>query len=115
MKSKSYLNVASFDSLRNTDVFSPLYLVKIIEKRIAEEDIFIEKERKGELYFEGQYLHLTRSRVPRLQFETETRPNDDEVIFHPDELIEPFVQVDESLTMCRNEYKVLLERAQMDY
>ena len=74
-------------------MFSPLYLLIIIEKRIAEEDIFNEKSlfRKGEPCFKGRYLHLTRSCGPRLQFEIRTRPNDDEVVFPPDELFEPFV------------------------
>ena len=111
-----FVDVPSFGSLRTANVFSPLYLVRIIEKWIAEEDIFTEKRlfRKGEPYFKGRYLHLTRSRGPRLQGEIGTRPNDDEVVFPPDELFEPFVQVEESLTICRNEYKALLERAQMD-
>ena len=68
-------------------MFSPLYLLIIIEKRIAEEDIFNEKSlfRKGEPCFKGRYLYLTRSCGPRLQFEIRTRPNDDEVVFPPDE------------------------------
>ena len=83
--------------------------------RFAEEDIFIKKRffRKREPYFEVHYLHLTRSRGPRLQFEIGARLNDDEDVFSPDELFEPFVQVDENLTIGRNEYKALLERAQM--
>ena len=38
-----FVDVPSFGSLRTANVFSPLYLVRIIEKWIAEEDIFIEK------------------------------------------------------------------------
>ena len=42
----------SFGSLRTTNMLSPLYLLKIIEKWIVEEDIFIEKSlfRKVEPY-----------------------------------------------------------------
>ena len=53
---------------------------------------------KRETYCKGQYLYLSRSRVPRLHFETRTRPNDDEVVFTSDELPEPFEKVNESLT-----------------
>ena len=111
-----FVDVPLFGSLITANMFSPLYHVKIIEKWIAEEEIFIEKclFRKREPYFKGWCLHLTPSRGPRLQFEIETRPNDDEVFFPLDEMFEPFVQVDESLTMHRNECKAVLERAQMD-
>ena len=40
---KLFESVPSFGSLRTTNVFSPLHLIKIIEKRFTEEDIFIEK------------------------------------------------------------------------
>ena len=87
----------------------------MIEKRVAEEDIFIEKRllRNLEPCFKGQYLHITRSHGPRLQFEIETRPNDDDVVFPPCELFEPFLHVGEGLTMFRSMYKALLERTQM--
>ena len=63
-----FVDVNSFGSLRTANVFSLLYLVKIIKKRVVEEDTFTEKRlfRKGEPYFKGQYLHLTRSRGPTI-------------------------------------------------
>ena len=63
-----FVDVPLFGSLITANMFSPLYRVKIIEKWIPEEEIFIEKRlfRKREPYFKGWCLHLTPSHGPRL-------------------------------------------------
>ena len=50
-------------------LFAPVYLVRVDEKGLADEDITKcgREFKKGEYYVKGRYLHLVRSRGKRGQ------------------------------------------------
>jgi hypothetical protein len=91
----------------------PFYIVKVIEKGIAEEtlrDNFGHCILKDEYYFKGYYLTLTRSKhVSQKQFKVVKG----DVLCLPSEIFDIFLEISESLTMDKEVYCDLLEQSKM--
>ena len=94
-----FVDVPSFVSLITGNIVEPLFFVKINEKSIAEEkleDSFNHVIEKGERYFKGHYLTLTRSR--NLKFK-QFQPNLYYVLISPDEIYDTYIDINNNFQL----------------
>ena len=84
-----------------------MYFIKVEEKDIAECEL---RERfglvvlVGEPYFKGNYLQKIRSRnISKFWFKLLPNP----VYLEPDEVDQPFVEIDENLTIIKEFYMTI--------
>ena len=89
----------------------PLYFVKLIEKGVAEEnmsDPYNHFVFKGEHYFKGQYLKLTRSR--NLNFKQfQLLPT--YIIISPEEIYDTYIDINDDIQLNVNVYNALRSKA----
>ena len=85
-----------------------MYLVKVLAKGKADEKL---QDRFGHVVLPGEYyLKKNRSKHPRKKKFTIL---DFEVYVRPDEVFEPFVEVDDELCMDIDEYVELSQRVSL--
>ena len=105
--SKSYIvgfvDVPSFVAVLSNDLNEPVYFIIVEEKGIAEcelRDRFGHVVLVGEPYFKGKI----RSRnISKFQFKLLPNP----VYLEPDEVYQPFVEIDENLTITKELYMTI--------
>ena len=97
----------SFVAVLSNNLNKPVYFIKVEEKGIAEcelRDRFGHVILVGEPYFKGNYLQKIRSRnISKFQFKLLPNP----VYLEPDEVYQPFVEIDENLTITKELYMTI--------
>ena len=107
-----FITVPSFVYLLCSDTtIQPLYFVQITGKGLAEDDIsgrcghFI---AKGEIYLQGLYLKLVRSRNLKIK-RFSTLPT--RIVIAPDEIYDTYVDFNDDLELDTDIYKILIRKA----
>ena len=108
---KSYLlefvDVPFFVAVLSNNLNEPVYFIEVEKKRIAEcelRDWFDHVVLVGEAYFKGNYLQKIRWRnISKFQFKLLPIP----VYLEPDEVYQPFVEIDENLTITKELYMTI--------
>ena len=107
-----FVDVPSFVSLFTGHPAEPLYFAKVVEKGAAVEDM---KDvyghvihNTGELYFQGNYLKLTKSRALNYK-KFQLLPTN--VLFPPDEIYDTYVDIDFELQLNINIYNSLISKS----
>ena len=97
-----FVDVSSFVAVLSNNLNKPVYFIKVEEKGIAEcelRDRFGHVVLVGEPYFKGNYLQKIHSRnISKFQFKLLSNP----VYLEPDEVYQPFVEIDKNLTITKN-------------
>ena len=97
----------SFVAVLSNNLNQPVYFIKVEEKGIAKcelRDQFGHVVLVAEPYFKGNCLQKIRSRnISKLQFKLLLNP----VYLEPDEVYQPFVKIDENLTVTKELYMTI--------
>ena len=110
----SSLNVPAFIALVSFNTDEPFYILKVLTKGKTEKklgDQFGHTILPGEYYLNGVYLQKARSRDQKKKKFTIL---DFEVYVSPDEVFEPFVEVDGDLCIHIDTYHELSERVSLE-
>jgi hypothetical protein len=108
----NFVDVPSCISLIGGNAVEPLYFVKLIEKVVAEEiisDPYNHFICKGERYFKGQYLKLTRSRNLNYYKLFQVLPT--YVVISPDEIYNTYIDINDNMQLNVNVYNALVRKA----
>ena len=105
-----FVDVASFVAILSNNLNEPVYYIKVEEKGIAEcelRDRFGYVILVGEPYFNGNYLQKIRSRnISKFQFKLHPNP----VYLQPDKVHQPFVEIEENLTITKELYMTVVSQ-----
>ena len=105
-----FVDAPSFVAVLSSNLNEPVYFIKVEEKGISESEL---KDRYGhvvfvgEPYFKGKYLQIIRSRNnSTFQFKLLPHP----IYIEPDEVYQPFVEIDQNLTITKELYSIIVSQ-----
>ena len=106
-----FVIVPVFLAFASGDPNEPVYFLKVEDKGEAKNEISDEYGHKilgGDLFLRGNYLQITRSRSSKLH-KFKVLPG--EVLVEASEVFEIFVDISDDLTLDKEEFRELVDRA----